>query len=517
MSRSDRQDLARAAAQHLQIQSAESQLSTEKNALTTIAGVALVLADNDRLNNGTAYETVVGDVLSDHDRSLAYNIDFAFFGLAELAASRAYNDSDRRNTAIANWNTIFKNSYISPAVAQSNVFPRNLTTDPACGMTLGGMVFEYDDQTNRAVWTRMMTPWIMLSAQLANITGDMTYLQPAETSIQFIQKYLLDLTVASPDFVAHTFDATSCEPSYGSSTTLDIAPLIEGLSIAANLTGNQNYTQLLAELISRAVLGWSNQEGVMTEGSVDLGKGYMVHALLEARRSNTANDTLNSLIDTFLTIQFNAVWNNASLGNNNYNVSWIGDSGPSSSFDRMGSIEALHTLNAATAIAPAPPDQEPVAHPSINVRAIIGAVVGGVAGIAMCAIGLLICLRRKRSGGSAYANGAMELTAPPRGQPGVLEPYVLTVSDIRHSATTKGNPYSRVTDSSAANGNETAGGSMSDGPTEPPRQAADGLARRLENLIDALATRRNGAVEESPPLYEPRTTGTTAGQVRPGP
>ena len=85
-----------------------------------------------------------------------------------------------------------------------------------------------------------------LSSRLADSTTEnqTQYLQAAESSIQFMQNHLLNLTAEGPDIVAHTFNATSCEASFTSSQLRDLAPFIEGLSIVANITQDQAYTQL---------------------------------------------------------------------------------------------------------------------------------------------------------------------------------------------------------------------------------------------------------------------------------
>ena len=102
-----------------------------------------------------------------------------------------------------------------------------------------------------------------------------------------------------------------------------------------------------------------------------------------------------------------------------------------------------------------------------------------------------------------HTNG-VELSAVARRQ-GDIDPYVLTTTGRtrRQGASKGGNSYSRIEESSTANGTDILTTSASDGPTStnyPGSDVVSGLARRLDSLIDALAIR--GEVEGSPPGYE---------------
>ncbi|KZV75848.1 hypothetical protein PENSPDRAFT_748260 [Peniophora sp. CONT] len=437
--------------------------------------------------------------------------DDSDFGLAELSAYLAYDDPVRRDNATwYHWGAIYNNSFISAADAESNKFSHNLTTTAACGETLGGMIFMYGYSDIQDVWSRALGPWILLSSQLADITKESIYLQAAELSIQFMQSHMLNLTAEGASIVAHTFNASTCEPSFNSSTSADLAQFIEGLSIVANITQNQNYTQLLFDLIPLAVRAWTNPQGIMFENaSLDIGKGYMVRSLLEAKHRNPSNTAINDLIDAFINVQFNAVRTNANLTNNNYNSSWIGPAHSSGPYDLAGGILALHVLNAASAMAP--PDQSFANHSagsSTNIRAIVGAVVGGVAGVVACVLIGLIYLRRNRARELPLHEDAVELSTPAKAE-GVVEPYMLTGSGTQPPANSKGGAsYTRMVDLSPTGDSDVTAQSAqsdSDGPSAAVDHGPDvvsGLARRLDNLIDALAIR--GEVDGLPPDYETR-------------
>ena len=77
---------------------------------------------------------------------------------------------------------------------------------------------------------------------MADLTGNTTYLAVAELSIQFMQTHMLNTNDAS-SLVAETLDVTTCTPSIKNPVTWDLGPFIEGLSIIANITNNQTYSQ----------------------------------------------------------------------------------------------------------------------------------------------------------------------------------------------------------------------------------------------------------------------------------
>ena len=129
-----------------------------------------------------------------------------------------------------------------------------------------------------------------LSARLYEVTGNSTYLDTAEQSIQFMQTYMVK--PANSDItITNIFDPTSCTLDETGVTSDDVGPYIEGLSIVANITTNQTYTQVcvpvpayylrsfillitpvrLNELIP-AVLSfrtWHSGDGILTEGTRD--------------------------------------------------------------------------------------------------------------------------------------------------------------------------------------------------------------------------------------------------------
>ncbi|VDB92259.1 unnamed protein product [Peniophora sp. CBMAI 1063] len=507
-SRSVRQALSNGAAQELRVRSTQQELDTQKNAITNLASLAQALATHDLFSNSSSSSDSVGNVLQTYDQSITFNIDLANFGLAELSAAQAYGDGDDIRpdyTIWDRWGAIYNDSFITPTMATSNTFPRNLSTTPDCGRTLGGMIFGIDDRSSLDVYTRALSVWILLSSRLADLdtVNQAQYLQAAELSIQFMTSHLLDLTAQGSDIVAHTFNASACKPSVGSSQSRDLAPLIEGVSIVANLTRNDTYAQLLSELIPLAVIGWSNPDGIMYESGGNLGKGYMIRSLLEARRRNPTNTAMISLIDAFITVQFNAVRTNANLSNNNYNNFWAGNSSPSSSYDLLGSIQALGVFDAASEIAP----PNSTSKPSTNVGVIVGAVVGGVAGVTTCALVVLVCCRWRRSRRRPMSDNGTELLSRARSHSGI-EPYLLTTSERtrRQTGLKGGTSYSRMEDSSAAGGIDTMAPSSSEEPTAPVQSPDDisGLARRINHLINVLAVRNEA--EELPPGYEARAS-----------
>ena len=97
-------------------------------------------------------------------------------------------------------------------------------------------------QSQHRVVSHLSRCSLRLSARLYELTHNSTYLATAEQSIQFMHTYL-----AQPDnSISGAIDPTSCDINAGNANGDDIGFYIEGLSIVANVTANQTYTDMCA-------------------------------------------------------------------------------------------------------------------------------------------------------------------------------------------------------------------------------------------------------------------------------
>ncbi|VDB92225.1 unnamed protein product [Peniophora sp. CBMAI 1063] len=390
----------------------------------TIWAMVIKLADQDRISGNTNFmDPVVNNTLqlfefgnADDDSYKANNIDNAGFGFAEIVAYQAYRDASRLAAAQKVFDLVYSD-FVTVSGARTGKYPRPFNT--VCGQTLGGMIFNgHLDLNDISVRSSSMSPWIALCAHLYEHTQNSTYLTAAQASIQFMQAYLIRLDDAGLS-IGVTFNVTTTCTTDSEGVADNFSPYMEGLSIIANLTANQAYGQLWLKSLVPAVLSfrdWHSSDGILTEDTTTYpSKWTLMRGLLEVRLRNPSNTDLCTLIDSYITVQFNAVRTNANIGSNDYAVSWHG--GGSSQYSTVGNVEALAVLSAASAIAPAnasqpstgsssatpspsaaSPSPNTTSHPRhhVPVRVIAGAAAGGT--VAVGIFTLIICMHRRRRG-----------------------------------------------------------------------------------------------------------------------
>ncbi|VDB86675.1 unnamed protein product [Peniophora sp. CBMAI 1063] len=525
----------------------------------TIANMVIVLASQDWRRGNTSWkEQVETNTLSFYEAgrkdldSRIQNIDTCTFGLAEIASYLAYgNGSSHLDIAKRNFDIVYSD-FITPTAAQHGAYPRKLKS--TCGATLGGLLFFNHGSDDLTVHGSAIGSWITLSARLYELTRNATYLTTAEQSIQFMNTYL-----AKPeDSISGSFDPTSCEIDPGIINADDIGFYIEGLSIVANVTANQTYTQMLDALMPFIVSfrDWHTSDGILSTDSPWCSKGIYMRGLLEARLRNPSNTGLIALIDAYLTIQFNAVQTNAAIGGNDYALSWQSGSHSSSQsvFSTLGSVEALDALNAAFVIAPTnasqprnttqptninglpTPTTNPAPsgtqrHASTSIAVIVGASVGGGVGVFVALIAICVCLRRQKrtretpdlrvdtkQGDSLQARRTRLVPEPFTQDAPLYDPtnpvhikaggwhragfLVRPTPDISRDSLPS-NPSVDVV--GGASGVETR---QSVGDPDALNALERRLGRRLDDLIQTLAVR--GETESNPPGYDGTNTEHTA-------
>ncbi|VDC07672.1 unnamed protein product [Peniophora sp. CBMAI 1063] len=529
LTRAERETIAIGAAQELQSRIDQTLGTVSKDIPdSTTANIALVLSSQDQIRgNATWKSQVVDNTLHIYETGPPYPqrpdewvVDISYFGLAELSAYLAYNDTSHLEVAKANWDLAYS-AFITPSAAESGNFPRAFNTTSSCQPTLAGLVFDNRlNATNLAVSSHIISPWFALTSRLAELTGNTTYLTTAELTVQFMQTYMLDPTHASA-LVVETLDVTTCTPSTNNPVTWDLGPFIEGLSILANITHDETYSQLLYELIPSAVVtpAWHNAQGIITEDVPDYRKGTMIHGLLEARARNPSNIAMKNLIDSYITMQFNAIQANARIGSSDdYRISWVG--GGWSDFTTAGNLETLSVLNAALDIAPsdspstsaAPAERPP--NRAVPVAVIVGAVVGSIVGLATLLLAATVFYRRRKRAHASQIHE--EKVVPSIATRSRVEPVPFTLTapfdSTRPPKLKMGVSYSRRSgyfsdsdmdsladiDIRGERPLDMTGSSNAEPTTQG--SAVVGLTRRLDALIEVLALR--GEVEGAPPQYE---------------
>ncbi|VDB99543.1 unnamed protein product [Peniophora sp. CBMAI 1063] len=520
--------------------------------------MAIVLASQDRYSGNSSWqEQVDNNTLLFYESGRAGlgsqidNVDIAAFGVAEVAAGLAYNSSQDHRLSIAEFNyNIINEDFITDGAAQNASYPRPLNT--TCGSTLGGLLFaSHSNTTNLTVHADAIGAWVVLTARLYELTQKPTYLAAAEQSIRFMEKYMINVN-DSNSVVSSTFDPTTCTVNttdLGTASADSVGYFIEGLSIVANVTANETYTHMLDVLIPAVVSyrNWHNSDGVLTEDTVWSSKGTLIRGLLEARLRNPSNEELINLFNSYITVQYNAVRNNAFIGGNDYAVSWHGGSSVSGQYNTVGNVEALDVLNAAFVIAP--PDASPTQNAnatttgapanstttapsssssrtaSTRVGTIVGATVGSTVAAALAVLALFLYLRRRRRAREMPVNDDLDddedsgnAARKRSARDPALEPFSLVtpIFDRTRMVSEKGRSQQRVTlgqEFYGSNNSSSTPTSPEDHPSEvspiTPAVSSDSdalhalerrLERRLDNLIQTLVV--HGDTESNPPEYD---------------
>ncbi|KZV68208.1 hypothetical protein PENSPDRAFT_26746 [Peniophora sp. CONT] len=512
------------------------------NILPTISDILIVLASQDLQSNTSFWSSVVQKTLQLFEtgkfqsfNDTGSNKPNVWSGLAGLAAYRAYNATSGLVAAKNSFNVMYAD-FLSDSAAQSGLYPRTISTQ--CGSKLGGLLFSNPGNTqDLTVEASVIGPWILLSARLYELTLDPTYLTAAEQSIQFLSTNLIVSSGSSTLVAGSYFDATSCSIAKGGFFHADdVGPYMEGLSIVANVTGNRTYTQIMNNLVPSILFyqPWHRSDGVLSQDTLYVTKGYLMRGLLEARLRNPSNAALNTLIDSYLTIQYNAVRDNALIigSSDAYNISWIrypDESAPV--YSTVGSIEALDVLNAASVVVndnfTLIPTNLPSKHSSTPIGAIVGATVAGVA-VAAISLVLYILLRRRRRAREIPIYDQHNDTSSPTNKLPLLgagsdpEPFVLTAPtrDQAMSTSEKGDSRKRAPflpqshSDNDTSSNPTSSSSVADAagytsvaqirPDAGDSDALHALERRLERRLGHLVRTlvNYGETMSNPPEYD---------------
>ncbi|KZV73096.1 hypothetical protein PENSPDRAFT_750394 [Peniophora sp. CONT] len=353
--------------------------------------------------------------------------DSAYWGLTLFYSYRTYNYGTLLALAKEAYNATYA-GFITPSAAASGTGSgRNITFLPpvnCTSKTFAGGVFTFQnvsDDTEISIWA--VGPFMTLSAYLFEETKDPFYQQAAQLSLEFIINYMWNGTAVSDTFYPGTC-ATLYKPwtvnqawfieglNSANAPTIHAHSVDTGLSVWANVTQNNTLLSLLEDVVGNVttIPDWtSSPDGILVTDAQYDDPGLLVRGLTEAFMRNPGTE-LARYIETYITVQFNALDHPQVPGSNAsyYSQSWLTPG--TSTFDAKGSIAALDVLNAALRFSPNmstpgpgpghDPGPDPTLEPSrksIAIGAVIGGVAGGVSAIVAVAAGLLLWRRRQRS------------------------------------------------------------------------------------------------------------------------
>ncbi|KAF8961945.1 hypothetical protein BDZ97DRAFT_1905388 [Flammula alnicola] len=184
-------------------------------------------------------------------------------------------------------------------------------------------------------------------------TPDDTSVNSITTGANWIRAHNLNTN----DIVLDTVSGADCTRSPASWLfTYNSGKFIEGLSVLADVTADNQWNALMLSIIAAAVknTSWQGSNGIITEGSDNtqnndgIGfKAIFIRGLREAFRRIPENAQLRTLIRAYIDVQYNALLELAANGSS-YSANW---SGPTpTSFTSWGQLAALDVLTAAVEV-----------------------------------------------------------------------------------------------------------------------------------------------------------------------
>ncbi|KAK0444713.1 endo-1,6-alpha-mannosidase [Armillaria borealis] len=193
------------------------------------------------------------------------------------------------------------------------------------------------------------TGYAFLSAFLADTTGDSKYTNAAIQSARWMQA----LQINSNGIILDSLSGHDCSRSPATWLfTYNSGKFIEGLSVLANVTNDDTWSNLLVNVVASAVKSsaWQGSDGIITEGaspsSNNDGVGFkaiFIRGLLEVWNRNPLYDDLRILIHSY--VDYNALLTQVANGGS-YSSDWHG---AAQNFTTWGQMAALDPLTVAVA------------------------------------------------------------------------------------------------------------------------------------------------------------------------
>lgn len=374
------------------------------------------MAEFDRITNQTKYK----DVLKTYfplmeaarpnflDEFLNYGLSY---GYAAARAYEVYQDETFLDYAITSWTSAGAYTLSDSDTSSGSTPGKSFNVQATCqGITMAGGTFWETDQDNPTIVGLATGSYLVVSALLAEATGNKTYLDAAINSATFIHSHLYNIQSVVQDSISARKN-DSCSVGSGINP-YNSGLFIEGLAILDSISGNATTQTLLRETVAAAVANnaWQGANGIIANGNSKIGDPLMMRGLGAVYSRNTTYSDMRNYVKEYIGVQYNAVLELAtSNGTNVYGASWVGP--PSSVFSSDNQTAALSVLINGILLK----DQEP---PSSNTSdsdsssgsgsgsssapdkspspagAIAGGVVGGIALLVI--IGLVVFFVRRR-------------------------------------------------------------------------------------------------------------------------
>ncbi|KAJ7212749.1 hypothetical protein B0H12DRAFT_378264 [Mycena haematopus] len=263
--------------------------------------------------------------------------------------------------------------------------------------------------------------FMLLSALLSEATSNPVYLQAAMDSANFIHSHLYNINGLVLQIISASED-DACKILDDSVNSFNSGLFIEGLAVLVSQTQDATMQSLLEDLITNVLSNpsWQTTAGIIANGGSKDGDSILVRALTTAYLRNVTTPAIRQNLRDYIAVQFNAVVDLATNGDNIYGDQWTGP--PSSSFSLDNQTNALSPLlGAAYVIASDAPAPTPSATPSPSAKpspsptptaTIAGAVIAGVFAVALVIVAFIVFRRRAQARQQLTTPAPMSITQP---------------------------------------------------------------------------------------------------------
>ncbi|KAG7443182.1 uncharacterized protein BT62DRAFT_1009785 [Guyanagaster necrorhizus] len=469
------------------------------------------MAEFDRITNQTTYKDVLKKYFPLIEADRSNFLDEFAYGYAAARAYEIYQDETFLNYAVTSWTSARAYTLSDADVSSGNTSVKSFSVQSTCqGITMAGGTFWETDSDNPSIVGLATGSFLVVSALLAEATGNETYLNAAIESATFIHSHLYNVENVVQDSISARKN-DSC--SVGSGThPYNSGLFIEGLAILTSISGNASTQTLLQETVAAAVTNdaWQGNDGVIANGDSKSGDLLMMRGLGAVYWRNTTYSDMRNYVKEYIGVQYNAVLELAtSNGTNVYGAEWVGP--PSSDFQSDNQTIALSVLINGILLK----DQEAPSSTSSSGSSsgsdsssgsgsrsssptgpIAGGVIGGISILAI--IGLVLFLRRRRRREKMrrsvvldddFSPSPVSLPAP---TPFIMAPLTSSYSNSdrqQHSPT-----------SSQRSEKMSAGGLSREGQSSSIGEKAALLHAQSTAILQESATRPS---EPQPPVPEP--------------
>ncbi|KAI0781797.1 glycosyl hydrolase family 76-domain-containing protein [Abortiporus biennis] len=297
------------------------------------------------------------------------NSESTVWALAAIQAYRVYKQKNLLDIATFVWNQTNQYMITSQNAANGSHPSKAIPIQSTCNgaTTAGGVLYWVDVTNDTDVNAETTGSFMALSAYLYEATNQQQFSDAAELSAQFIKNQLYDGTV-----ILDTVTLNNCAVRSAATTTFTYNSgfFIQGLSVHASTTNNPSWTTFLNTLIASTIKfpTWTSSNGVNTERSSPTPltsndftialKGIFIRGLYEAWTRSPSNSDVANLIQSYITVQFNALLDLATVPNSNmYSASWPGP--PDSQLTAWGQLAAMDVLSSVIGFVPPSPNKSP--------------------------------------------------------------------------------------------------------------------------------------------------------------